>query len=92
MPVAPGAKIGAVEIARQDFLFAEFQLQPKGDNELLYFSFYRAVAVEVLQLDELLGDRAAALYNRTSFEVSNERPSDASDIDTEMIHEPPILN
>ena len=45
---------------------------------------------EKLQGGEL--DDYAALYDRTGFEVSNERPTDASDIDAEMIHEPPILN
>jgi hypothetical protein len=81
-----------LRIACQDFLLAELPLQPKGDDNLLYLSFYCPIALQILELDVLLSDRAAALYHRASFEVPQECPSNPFEIDAEMIHEPSILN
>jgi hypothetical protein len=54
-------EIDVVEITCQNSILAQLLLQPESDHRLLDFPFPSAVALEIEDFDELLGDGASAL-------------------------------
>ena len=59
--IGAGSQIDAVEVAREDLILAEPKSSHDGGEGFAHLAVKAALAADELHLDELLGDRAAAL-------------------------------
>src|SRR4051812_44792348 len=91
-PINAVAKIDARQVAREDFVFRQPGLEPKGDNHFLRLALDRSVARQEIGLGELLGNRAAALPDPAAAQVGIERPPDPAGIDSPMAVKSPVLD
>ena len=85
-------KIDIIEVPCEDLVLAELKLQPEGDDGFLDLPLPSPVPLQIENLDQLLGDGAAALNHLAGAKVSIERSSNAHQIDARMLVEAAILS
>ena len=86
------AEIDPVQVELKDLVLGVLVLKPDREHGLLHLSLKRAVGLEKQVLGELLGNRAAALYDPAGLDVFIHGADEAKDIDAEVLIEAAILD
>src|SRR5262245_34375257 len=86
------AEVDLVAIHRHDLLLAQSLFEDHGHVRFRELSLKRGIGFEEEIFDELLRDRAAALFQFTRLDVNEERADDASPIDAGMLEELAVLD
>ena len=85
-------EVDLVDVGVHDVRLLEARLENDGHHRLLDLAAQRAPAVEEVVLDELLGQRAAALLDLARADVGEKRAQDRRQIDAVMLIELAVLD
>ena len=86
------AEIDLVDVRVHDVGLLEARLENHGHHRFLDLAAQRAPAVEEVALDELLGERAAALLDLSGAHVGEQRAQDRLRVDSVVLVEVAILD
>ena len=91
-PVGALPEVHGVQVLLEDLLLRVLLVEPQGEDDLLHLAVHRPGRVEDALLDELLGDRRAALEDLTGRGVGDRGPEDAVEVDAVVGPEGVVLD
>ena len=86
------SEIDVVAIEREDVLFRQPRFKDERHHRFFELAAQRAVAGQEGVLDELLGQRRAALHDASMLDIHPQRAGDAMPVDAVMREEAPVFN
>ena len=91
-PINPSAEINAVEIERDDLVFAVARLQIQREHRFLHLAIEGALGFEKQILRQLLGQSRSALHDMADHHVLIGGAQQADRIEPDMLAEAAIFN